>query len=132
MRCEDLETAHIFGEFQYHDHSIVELVGGTFNGVAVHGVIDALIKRDGQNTTCNAMDESHPGTFEVLGFYTPQPKTRGEGGQFHLVIQDQNNTDGLFCDPGVDALGLVLSGGVYDGYAEQGCLEKGNFTVFTE
>jgi hypothetical protein len=75
------------------------------------------------------------GTFSTLATYTP-PKNLGVGGQVQVTIEDQTNTIGLpscnFLTGGVDSLGVTIGDGVYAGYAESGCLEKGNFTVFTE
>jgi hypothetical protein len=126
LRCEDVGTSagHVTGQFQYQDH-------GT--NVAFHVDIDQLLP-----TTCEALDQilagaGIPGTFSTLGTYTPQPQTVGIGGQVQVTIQSGPNAVSLAgCDPGIDALAVQVRSGFYASYAEQGCLEKGNFTVFTE
>jgi hypothetical protein len=128
FRCDDVgASGHVTGEVQYKDH-------GT--GVAFHALIDQFLPQ-----TCAESDQlltvnGLQGTFSALGTYTPQPKNSGDGGVIQVTIQDQTNTIGMFgCNPllgGVDSLTVTIGSGMYAGYTEGGCLEKGNFTVFPE
>jgi hypothetical protein len=128
MRCSDIGTSgHVTGQFQYHDHEL---------NVAFHADIDQLL-----SMPCEEADRllalppiPIPGTFQASGTYTPQPPNLGPGGLVQVTIQSgPNDFSFAGCDLGADALVVQLSGdGVYGTYNEQGCLEKGNFTVFTD
>jgi len=145
MRCEDVaDTAYLLGEVQFKDHG---------EGVAFRGVIDKsvlAIKELDFPVTCEKLDGAlvsqgifgilpavGPVPFDIppLGTYTPQPKTLGDGGDLFVMVLDEDNNvgPGLFpCPAGQDALYIQLRGGIYDGYAQGGCLDQGNLTVFEE
>jgi hypothetical protein len=147
MHCEDVATSigtsgHVTGQFQYHDH-------GT--NVAFHVDIDQLAvfpSLDGSfvSFSCEALDQrplALAGGFSTVGNYTPQPPSRGLGGQVQVTIQNGLSLSPIVvCDDVADdALQVQVITGFYstgfglngtDPYTDLGCLEKGNFTVFTE
>jgi hypothetical protein len=144
LQCTDLGGyGHVTGEFQYQDHT---------TNVAFHAVIDQYplemtFPPSTQPTalSCGAVDgllteDGLQGTFSALGTYTPHPTNLGPGGSVQVVIQGQNNApyQSICVESNgqpVDALAVQidpLDNGVYHGYAEITCLDKGNFTVFTE
>ncbi|PYR35797.1 MAG: hypothetical protein DMF90_12375 [Acidobacteria bacterium] len=128
LRCDDVgSSGHITGEFQYRDH-------GT--GVAFHAVIDQFFLDPCESLDQQLTDAGVQGTLSASGTYTPQPTDLGLPGTILVVIQDQTNTTGATgCNPpdgGIDSLAVQLTGGFYGGRTLQACLEKGNFTVFSE
>jgi hypothetical protein len=139
MRCEDVGPyGHVTGELQYNDHTM---------NVAFHAVIDTTLAfGDPLNplyVTCEELDNNiaNYGFFSTLATYTPYPRSVGLGGHLQISIQDQYKSLSICKLTGVDAMAVQIIDGVYgrggmlpmgQPYAEQGCLDKGNFTVFTE
>ena len=145
MRCKNVAgSGHITGQFQYNDHT---------NDVAFHGLIDKPLQaitqaQELELETCEDVDTIladsgisgalfgwvdliQPGSGQ-LGTYTPQPKNLGEGGELGVLVVIENTNVELDCPTGTKGLIVQLSGGVYDGYLEGGCLDHGNFTIFEE
>jgi hypothetical protein len=128
MRCDDVGGVGIItGEFQFNDHT---------DGVVFHGVINSPINGGIGNLTCeegDALVNQTPlqSTLVAQGTYTPQPRTLGDGGAIQVAIQDGSGL--ADCGPGGDALAIQVTSGVYGPlWAENVCLDKGNFTVFTQ
>lgn len=137
LQCENELTnvdpeqyqAHITGQFQYKDREA---------DVALHGRIDSDELQGAfiSGLTCEDLAdfvEQNPGIIGdghvAVGTYAPQPKNRGLGGNFILQVTDQSDNTG--CIEG-DQLSLSITSGVYEGYQQGGCVEKGNISIFSE
>lgn len=138
LKCEDILVsvdpekyqAHVTGNFQYKDRNA---------GVSLHGKIDSFESpfdlseftcqgfADFANSTPVFADPDH--NYIVNGTYSPQPKNAGLPGNFILGVSDQDPAG--TCIEG-DVLSLTLSDGVYGGYSQAGCVEKGNISIFSE
>jgi hypothetical protein len=132
MRCDDVGGVGIItGQFQFNDHT---------DRVVFHGVINSPVNGGIGNYTCeegDALVNTPPftplqSTLVAFGTYTPQPPTLSDGGTIEVAIQDGSSVFVGGCGDGGDGLAIQVSGGVYDGYPANVCLNQGNFTVFTE
>ena len=106
----DKHTATIKGQGQYSDK---------VNRVNVHLIPTTIPFLQGE---CIPEVSFSPGFFS--GTYTPQPKT-GPGGTFEVIISDGG-------EPGPstgDYYSLTLTGGIYDGYHNEGQLQGGNVQI---
>lgn len=119
--------AHVTGQFQYKDRE---------DDVALHGRIDSdnLEGAFISGLTCKDLTDVSEQLQHIIGdghiavgTYTPQPKNRGLGGDFLLRVTDQ----GPGCIDG-DQLSLLILSGVYNGYEQVGCVEKGNISISSE
>jgi hypothetical protein len=123
----DLYVAHVTGQFQYKDHR---------ENVAFNAVVDFIPYEIDPNLppSCEEIDELLEGeglgtTFLMLGTYIPIPTNAGDGGEVAVIVADGGD---IGCGDDGDLVVVQLSGGVHDGYTAEGCLERGNITVFTE
>jgi hypothetical protein len=93
------------GKLEYHDRAA---------NVDLHG--DVMIPID--FCTGEPVEEE----VAYAGTYTPQPASLGAGGEFAVAVRDGG-------EPGPsngDVIVIEISGGVYDGYTNQGVIQGGN------
>ncbi len=101
---DETTTAQVSGQLQYHDPGA---------NVRLHGQADAV-----PFSTCT--NNGVEGRF--FGRYTPQPQSRGPGGEFEIVAQDLGERG----PSKGDTFQITLTGGVYDGYTNEGVVGGGN------
>lgn len=149
--------AHITGNFQFKDRNgFTDINGDYHKSVSFHGRIDSdrtpqgfvdIVNSLGE-FTCGGLGElmqDNPAFGDQLqylflsyGTYTPQPKKLGLGGDFSIeltdsspVIANPTSNNGCTTDDG-DFLVVTVISGVYEGYHQNGCVDKGNISHFTE
>ncbi len=149
--------AHVTGNFQFKDRNgFTDINGDYHKSVSFHGRIDSdrvpqaevdIVDSFGE-FTCDGLGQlmqENPFFGDQLQFtllsygtYTPQPKKLGLGGDFRInltdsssVIADPTSGNGCTTDDG-DFLNVEVLTGVYAGYNQGGCVDKGNISHFTE
>jgi hypothetical protein len=110
-------------------------------GVDIHGVIPKFSLVDEFSVTCQQLDafrdyflQLPEGSTLFAGFYRPTGyrvncETSSDCGLFVVFAGDPSVCDSS--RPG-GALGIWLKGGVYDGYWNAGCLQRGGNIAFTK
>ncbi len=159
LSCEDVLVstapevyrAHVTGNFQFKDRNGFTDINDVYHkSVSFHGKIDSDRTPQGfvdfidslGEFTCDGLGELMQNNAQYLyftyGTYTPQPKKLGFGGDFAVeitannpAIADPSNSNGCTTDDGDFLIVRVLSG-VYEGYEQRGCVDKGNISHFTE
>jgi hypothetical protein len=106
------QTNGVSGQIDFQDPS---------DGVRIHGVAT-------QTPFDNCLPEGQifSGAGEFYGTCRPQSTNAGPGGYFHVFIDD-NGKPGPSPD---DVFEIDMTGGVYDGYFNEGTLGGGNVTAF--
>ncbi len=109
-------TRKVTGRLEYQDHMPWKKSGVSKAAiVSIHGEVGDVVLVD---MACS----QNQNVAVFTGTYRPQPTSLGEGGKFTIKVEDKGKSG----PSSEDTFGLMLVGGVFDGYKVEGVLAGGN------